>query len=88
MPKGQDWNVKALCTLQEGKVLPVRKVTFPSGHKYVGQIGNGTMNGLGVYAFDSSQARYEGEVCIPLSLLNLLRRGENLSQTLCCTPHD
>lgn len=55
-----------LCTLQEGKVLPVRKVTFPSGHKYVGQIGNGTMNGLGVYAFDSNQGRYEGEVCSPL----------------------
>ncbi|BDA43172.1 probable radial spoke head 1 homolog at C-terminar half [Coccomyxa sp. Obi] len=48
-------------TDEEGKVLPVRKVTFPSGHKYVGQIGNGTMNGLGVYAFDNTQARYEGE---------------------------
>ncbi len=45
-------------------MLPVRTVTFPSGHKYVGQIGTGTMNGLGVYAFDSNQARYEGEVCI------------------------
>ncbi|CAL8468842.1 g8383 [Coccomyxa elongata] len=51
----------AHATDEEGKVLPVRKVTFPSGHKYVGQIGNGTMNGLGVYAFDSNQARYEGE---------------------------
>ncbi len=47
--------------LQAGQA-PVRKVSFPSGHKYAGQISNGTMNGLGVYAFDSTQARYEGEV--------------------------
>ena len=48
--------------LQAAKALPVRKVTFPSGHKYIGQISNGTMNGLGIYAFDGTQARYEGEV--------------------------
>lgn len=55
--------------LQAGMALPVRKVTFPSGHKYFGQINNGTMHGLGVYAFDSTQARYEGEVHYRVTIL-------------------
>lgn len=47
---------------QAAPPLPVRKITFASGHKYVGQVSNGTMSGVGVYAFDSAQAHYEGEV--------------------------